>query len=113
MECLFCKIATQAVPATIVYQDDLIIAFDDIHPKAPHHKVIIPRKHISTLNDLNDEDNHLVGHMVQSASKLAKDLKIAELGYRLIMNCNADGGQTVFHIHVHLLGGRSMAWPPG
>lgn len=113
MNCLFCKIANHELPATIIYRDDTLLAFDDINPQAPIHKIIIPQKHISTLNDLNNEDNELLGDMVQSASKLAKQLGIAEAGYRLVMNCNAGAGQTVFHIHLHLLGGRSLTWPPG
>jgi histidine triad (HIT) family protein len=113
MDCLFCKIADGSIPATILYQDDKVVAFDDIHPQARHHKIIIPRKHIATLNDLKEEDNQLIGHMVQTATKLAKELNIADQGYRLVMNCNREGGQTVFHIHIHLLGGRQMAWPPG
>jgi histidine triad (HIT) family protein len=113
MDCLFCKIAAGEIPAKILYQDARIIAFDDINPQAPQHKIIIPRQHISTINDLQTEDNDLVGYMVQSAARFAQELNIADSGYRLAMNCNADGGQTVFHIHLHLLGGRRMTWPPG
>lgn len=111
--CLFCKIASHDIPANIVYEDDTVIAFDDIHPKAPHHKLIIPRKHIATLNDLTTDDNALVGHMFGVARQLAKTLGIAEAGYRTLINCNAGGGQEVFHLHLHLLGGRQMTWPPG
>ena len=113
MDCLFCKIADGAIPAKIIYRDDQVIAFDDINPQAPQHKLIIPLKHIATINDLSPEDNHLIGHMLQTAKKLAKELNIADEGYRLVMNCNAGAGQTVFHIHAHLLGGRLMMWPPG
>ncbi len=113
MDCLFCKIAKGEIPANIIYQDDQVVAFDDISPQAPQHKIIIPRKHIATLNDLQTDDTSLIGHMVQSAVKLAKQLGIAEQGYRLVNNCNAGAGQTVFHIHMHLLGGRQMTWPPG
>ena len=113
MNCLFCQIAKGDTPADIVYQDDLIIAFNDIKPHAPQHLLIIPKKHISTLNDLETEDTLLVGHMVQTASRLAKENNIAQDGYRLVINCNADAGQTVFHLHLHLLGGRQLAWPPG
>lgn len=112
-DCLFCKIAAGEIPAKIIHQDDQIVAFDDINPQAPQHKIIISRKHISNLNELNDDDSNLIGKMVQSAVNLAKKLNIADHGYRLVMNCNSGGGQTVFHIHVHLLGGRSMTWPPG
>lgn len=113
MDCLFCKIAKGDIPAKIIYHDDLVIAFDDINPQAPCHKLIVPLKHISTLNDLTTDDNKLVGHMVNTAKNIANDLKIAEDGYRLVMNCNAGAGQTVFHIHAHLLGGRRFTWPPG
>ncbi len=113
MDCLFCNIVNGSIPATIVYQDALTIAFVDIHPQAPQHKIIIPRQHIATLNDLSAADNHLIGHMTEVAVQLAKEAGIAEEGYRLVMNCNRHGGQTVFHLHLHLLGGRHMTWPPG
>ncbi len=113
MDCLFCKIAKGDIPAKIFYRDDLVVAFDDIHPQAPVHKLIIPEKHISTLNDLTPSDTPLIGHMVYTAKMIAKELNISEEGYRLVMNCNAGAGQTVFHVHIHLLGGRQMLWPPG
>lgn len=113
MDCLFCKIVKGEVPAKIAYRDDLVIAFDDINPQAPQHKLIVPQKHISTINDLTSEDNELVGYMVQTAKLLAKEMHIADDGYRLVINCNLGAGQTVFHIHVHLMGGRQFAWPPG
>ena len=113
MDCLFCKIINGAIPAKIIYRDDLVAVFDDINPQAPVHKLIVPLNHIATLNDLHGEDDDLVGHMVQSGAMLAKELGIAADGYRLVFNCNADAGQSVFHIHAHLLGGRQMAWPPG
>lgn len=113
MDCLFCKIAKGEIPAKVVYKDELVMVFDDINPQAPHHKVIIPLKHINTLNDLHQEDSELVGHMVQSAARIAKQLNIADDGFRVVLNCNAGAGQSVFHIHAHLLGGRRMAWPPG
>lgn len=113
MNCLFCKIATGEIPAKIISRDDLIVAFQDIRPQAPHHVIIVPQKHINTLNDLHDEDTELMGHMIQSAARIAKDLDMHEKGYRLVMNCNEAGGQTVFHIHLHLIGGRHMTWPPG
>lgn len=112
-DCLFCKIAEGTIPATVLQQDEHIVAFDDINPQAPQHKIIIPRKHIATLNDINVENENLAGHMILAAAKLASDLDIAKPGYRLVMNCNAGAGQTVFHIHLHLLGGRPMHWPPG
>lgn len=113
MNCLFCEIVRGNVPAKIIYRDDLVLAFDDINPEAPQHKLLIPQKHIATLNDLSSEDNELVGHIVQTAKMLAKELNIADDGYRLVMNCNPGAGQTVFHIHAHLLGGRKLGWPPG
>jgi histidine triad (HIT) family protein len=113
MDCLFCKIIAGEIPAKVIYQDENVVAFDDINPQAPHHKLIIPRKHIATINALEATDNELVGHMVQTAKKLAAELKIADEGYRLVFNCNPGAGQTVFHIHAHLLGGRRMMWPPG
>ena len=112
-DCLFCKIAQGKIPADIIYEDDRVVAFDDLHPKAPIHKLIIPRKHIATVNDLNTEDNELIGHMTQVAKKLAKDFKVDQSGYRILMNCNKNAGQEVFHIHMHLLGGRILTWPPG
>ncbi|MBV9576219.1 MAG: histidine triad nucleotide-binding protein [Gammaproteobacteria bacterium] len=113
MDCLFCKIAKGEIPANIIYQNDYVVAFDDIHPQAPQHKIIIPRKHIATLNDLQEEDNLLIATMIKSAAQLAKELDIAADGYRLVTNCNAKGGQTVYHLHLHLLGGKQMTWPPG
>ena len=113
MDCLFCKIIAGDIPAQIVYEDDHVIAFNDINPQAPVHKIIIPRKHIATLNDVEQSDCQTIGHMVQSAAKIAKELEIAQNGYRLVMNCNAHGGQTVFHIHLHLIGDRQLHWPPG
>jgi histidine triad (HIT) family protein len=113
MECLFCNIIKGDIPANITYQDDQVIAFQDINPQAPHHQLIIPRKHIATLNDANESDCALIGHMVQSAAQIAKKLGISDEGYRLVFNCNKGAGQTVFHIHAHLLGGRQLNWPPG
>ncbi len=113
MDCLFCKIINGDIPATIVYEDDLVIAFDDITPRAPIHKLIIPKEHIATLNDIAPEDQELVGHMLYVAKQIAAECDIADAGYRTVFNCNADAGQDVFHIHLHLLGGRKMKWPPG
>lgn len=112
-DCLFCKIIAEEIPATFIYQDEAIVAINDIDPKAPEHKLIIPRQHIATLNDLTDKDTVLIGNMVQVAKNLAAELAIGQMGYRLVMNCNRGGGQAVFHIHLHLLGGRPMHWPPG
>jgi len=113
MDCLFCKIVTKELDTHIFYEDDLVIAFDDIDPKAPHHKLIIPRQHINTLNDTSNDDRLLLGHMMMVASNIAKDLGIAEDGYRVLLNCNSQGGQAVYHLHLHLLAGRQMQWPPG
>jgi histidine triad (HIT) family protein len=106
--CLFCKIANKQIPADIVFEDEQVIAFRDISPQAPVHQLIIPRRHITTLNDVVHDDRALIGHMVYTASQLAAAEKLSAPGYRLIMNCNQDGGQTVFHIHLHLLGGRQL-----
>jgi histidine triad (HIT) family protein len=113
MKCIFCQIAAKQIPAKIIYEDDIVMAFDDINPQAPIHKLIIPHTHIACINDLTEENKFIVGHMNLVAKELAQQLKIADSGYRLIMNCNQNGGQEVFHIHLHLLGGRQMHWPPG
>jgi histidine triad (HIT) family protein len=112
-DCIFCKIIQGEIPAQLVHQDEYVIAFPDIHPKAPQHFLIIPRRHIATLNDLKAEDTWLAGHLLQTARELAQRFDIAEPGYRVLMNCNEGGGQMIFHIHLHLLGGRVMHWPPG
>ncbi len=113
METIFSKIIDREIPAEIVYEDDDILAFNDIDPKAPVHIIIIPKKQIATINDLEKGDAELVGKIVLVAKDLAKQNNIDESGYRLIMNCNEGGGQTVFHLHCHLIGGRRLAWPPG
>jgi len=112
-DCIFCKIAQGEIPAKLLYQDEQIVAFPDANPKAPQHVLIIPRRHIATLNDLSQDETLLMGRLVQVAKQLAAQLGIAEMGYRVLMNCNEGGGQAVFHIHLHLLGGRIMHWPPG
>lgn len=112
MDCIFCKIA-QGEMGELIYEDKQVVAFNDIDPKAPHHILIIPREHIATINDTTASHNELLGHMVQVAKNLAQEQGIAEAGYRLVLNCNKGGGQAVYHIHLHLLGGRQMAWPPG
>lgn len=112
MDCLFCKIINKEIPADIIYEDEHVIAFNDINPQAPTHALIIPRKHIATLNDVQAEDEALVGHMVKTAATIAKQLGFDENGYRTVFNCNPHGGQTVYHIHLHLLGGKPMGWPP-
>ncbi len=112
-DCLFCKLRDGQIPSQKVHEDDRAIAFRDIRPMAPTHLVIIPRKHIATLNDLGADDAALVGHLHLVARDLAAQLGFAERGYRTLFNTNADGGQTVFHIHLHVLAGRAMGWPPG
>ncbi len=112
-ECLFCRIVEGNLPASIVFQDERLIAFEDINPQAPTHLLIVPRRHVATLNELTAEDDGLVGEMIRRAAAIAKDRGIAEGGFRTVFNCNAGAGQTVFHIHLHLLGGRPLEWPPG
>lgn len=113
MNCLFCSIIRKETPSTIVHEDDRVLAFEDIHPQAPIHILIIPRKHIATVLEANPDDNELLGHMFQTANLIAGKKGIADRGFRLVMNCNREAGQTVFHIHLHLLAGRPMHWPPG
>jgi len=108
-DCLFCKIVAGEIPSEKVYEDDLVYAFNDIHPQAPVHQLIVPRKHIPSTNDLGQDDRSLLGHMILVAKSLAADAGISEPGYRLVFNCNEHAGQTVFHIHLHLLGGEQMS----
>ena len=112
-DCLFCKIRDGEIPCDKVLENDDVIAFKDVNPQAPTHVLIVPRKHIPTVNDLEQADKAIIGKMLLAAQAIAADEGIAEDGYRLVMNCNARAGQTVFHIHLHLLGGRVMTWPPG
>jgi len=112
-ECLFCKMVSGVIPCDKVHENEHVLAFRDIDPKAPTHILIIPKKHITTLNEINKSDQDLLGELLLTAKKIAKDEGIDTSGYRTVFNCNSDGGQTVFHIHMHLLGGRPMAWPPG
>jgi histidine triad (HIT) family protein len=112
-DCLFCKMVSGEIEPDTVYEDDEVMAFRDISPQAPTHVLVIPKQHIATLNDLDSNDAAVLGKMAFVASQLAKQEGFAEQGYRTVMNCNADGGQAVFHIHLHLLGGRPLGWPPG
>ena len=112
-DCLFCRIVDGNLSADIVYENDSLIAFRDINPKAPTHILLIPRSHIATMNDLEDGDKALVGELLVTAARIAADEGLADDGYRVVMNCNAAAGQSVFHIHLHLMGGRTMTWPPG
>tara|TARA_B110000438_G_scaffold1095_1_gene1075 strand:+ start:690 stop:1034 length:345 start_codon:yes stop_codon:yes gene_type:complete len=112
-DCLFCKMIAGEIPCNIVYENESVFAFRDIDPKAPTHILLIPRKHIRSINELGESDQTLAGELLLIAKKIAKDEGIDESGFRTIFNTNSDGGQTVFHIHMHILGGRKMAWPPG
>jgi histidine triad (HIT) family protein len=112
-DCLFCKIIAGQIPGSIVYQDDRVVAFRDINAQAPMHVLVVPRRHIATLNDLKADDDGLVGELVRRAAAIAADHGHGERGYRTVFNCNPDAGQTVFHIHLHVLGGRKLGWPPG
>ena len=109
---LFEKIIDREIPADIIYEDDISLAFRDISPQAPVHLLIIPKKPIATINDMSEEDVPLMGHLFWVAKKLAADLGVADDGYRVVMNCNQHGGQTVYHVHLHLLAGKPMGWPP-
>lgn len=112
-ECLFCRIIKGDVPSTKVYEDDLVYAFKDINPQAPVHVLIIPKKHISGVPDIMDDDKELIGHIYRVASRIAKEKACLQCGFRIVVNSGPDAGQTVFHLHFHLLGGRTLRWPPG
>lgn len=112
MPCLFCKIADGSIPSTAVYQDELCYAFSDLHPQAPVHILIIPRRHWPSLDSTSPEDRDILGHLLNTAAAIARDKGLGK-GYRVVINTGEDGGQTVDHLHLHLLGGRHMGWPPG
>jgi len=112
-DCLFCKIIDRKIPSSIVYEDERVFAFNDINPQAPTHVLVIPKRHIESLNEISTEDDQIVGELVRRAAAIAKERGISAGGYRTVFNTNREAGQTVFHIHLHLLGGRSMHWPPG
>ncbi len=112
-DCIFCRIAEKQIPAKIAYEDADLVAFHDINPQAPVHLQIIPRRHIARVSELTAETIPLVGKLVAAANRLASEFKVAEPGYRLVINCNPGAGQSVYHLHLHLLGGRPMKWPPG
>lgn len=112
-DCLFCGIVQGRIPAAVVFDDDEVVAFKDITPQAPLHVLVIPRRHLSSLNDVSAADDGLVGRLVRTAAAIAGEHGYAQGGYRTVFNCNADAGQTVFHIHLHLLAGRRLTWPPG
>ena len=113
MSCLFCRIVAGEIPAKVAYQDDQVLAFHDINPQAPTHLLVIPKRHITSLADLRAEDDALVGSLVRRARELARELGFAEKGYRVLFNAGEDAGYSVYHIHLHLLGGRRLGWPPG
>jgi len=112
-DCLFCKVLNGDIPADIVYESDSAIAFRDINPQAPTHVLVIPRKHVATINDLDEEDQEIVGSLFLAAKDIARAEGLSDEGYRVVMNCNEGAGQSVFHIHLHVLGGRALSWPPG
>ena len=112
-DCLFCKIINGEIPGSIVYRDDRLVAFNDINPQGPTHVLVIPKRHIATLNELSDTDDALVGELVRRAAAIAKERGLSANGFRAVFNTNREAGQTVFHIHLHLIGGRPMRWPPG
>lgn len=113
MDCIFCNIVSGNIPSEKVYEDDLILAFKDINPVAPVHVVIIPKKHIDSVMTMGDEHKNLIGHIFLKAQSIAEKLGISETGFRIVNNCGKDGGQSVMHMHFHLIGGRSLQWPPG
>jgi histidine triad (HIT) family protein len=111
--CLFCRIVEGQVPASIIFQDDAVVAFKDITPQAPMHVLVVPRRHIGSLNELTAADDEIVGRMTRTGASIAQEQGYGPGGYRTVFNCNSDAGQTVFHIHLHVLAGRRMTWPPG
>lgn len=111
--CIFCKIVRKEIPSKAVFEDDKIMAFEDIRPQAPVHIIIVPKSHIEKASELQDADANLVGRLILIAKNIANGKKIQDSGYRIVMNCNKDAGQEVFHLHLHLLGGRKFSWPPG
>jgi histidine triad (HIT) family protein len=112
-DCLFCRIVRKQIPVSIIYEDEDVLAFNDINPQAPFHALVIPKRHIATLNDLSSQDDALAGQMIRRAASIAREKGYADRGFRTVFNTNAGAGQTVFHIHVHVLAGRDLTWPPG
>lgn len=112
-QCLFCRIAAGEIPSRQIYSDERVYAFADINPAAPSHFLVIPRKHLSSINDATGADEALLGHMMLTAQKIAAEQELAKDGFRLVVNTGTNGGQTVFHIHLHIIGGRQLGWPPG
>jgi histidine triad (HIT) family protein len=112
-DCIFCQIIKKIIPAAVIYEDDLAIAFKDIKPQAPTHVLVVPKNHLRTVVDVTEGDKSLLGHLIYVANGIAKKKGISQKGFRLVINCGSQSGQTVWHVHVHLLGGRQMTWPPG
>jgi histidine triad (HIT) family protein len=112
-ECLFCRIVRKEIPASVIHEDDEVLVFNDINPQAPLHALVIPKRHIATLNDLSSQDDALAGQMIRRAASIAREKGYADRGFRIVFNTNAEAGQTVFHIHLHVLAGRGLTWPPG
>lgn len=112
-DCIFCKIADKTIPSKLVYEDDQIMAFDDLRPQSPVHTLVIPKRHVISVQELGEQDQTLLGRLLLTCTKIAKLKGLADNGYRLVANTGRDGGQTVFHLHFHVMGGRHMAWPPG
>ena len=112
-DCIFCKIINKEIPTSIVFEDEKMIAFNDINPQAPIHILLLPREHFASLNDIPEEKKSILSHLLLKARQIAQEKRIAEKGYRIVLNTEKDSGQEVFHIHLHLLGGRRMNWPPG
>jgi histidine triad (HIT) family protein len=112
-DCLFCRIVRKEIPASVIYEDDDVLVFNDINPQAPLHALVVPKRHVATLNDLSSGDDGLVGQMVRRAAAIAREKGYADRGFRTVFNTNAEAGQTVFHIHLHVLAGRGLTWPPG
>jgi histidine triad (HIT) family protein len=112
-DCLFCRIVAKTIPAKVVYEDDQTLAFDDIHPQAPVHTLVIPKRHVASIQDLGESDQTLLARLLLTCTKVAMDKGLADSGFRLVANTGRNGGQTVFHLHWHVMGGRHMGWPPG
>lgn len=112
-DCIFCRIVSGEIPAKFILETEKLVAFHDLNPAAPQHALVIPRRHIATLDDATDEDRDLLGELMLAGAEVARLLDCAEKGYRTVLNCNQDGGQSVYHVHLHVLGGRSLSWPPG
>jgi len=112
-DCIFCKIASKGIPSKVVYEDDQVFAFDDVNPQAPVHSLVIPKRHVTSVQELGESDRALIGHLLLTCTKVATLKGLTDHGYRLVTNTGKDGGQTVFHLHFHIMGGRHMAWPPG